>query len=120
LHNLRVCSENCTEDYLAVYDGVTSSSPLIGRFCGRHGAHLISSGTSLLVVFHSGPHNATSFNHSGFSLHLVDRWKSKKPVIVQSFNGGTSRSLRAIGSIPLFLILKPDPNTNTNLNQSTY
>ena len=99
-----VCSLNCTEDYLAVYDGPTSSWPLIGRFCGRHGAHLIaaadwsiltsswpligrfcsrhgahlvSSGTSLFVVFHSAPRSATSFNHSGFALQVVDRWKSK-------------------------------------------
>ena len=126
-----VCSLNCTEDYLAVYDGptsswpligrfcgrhgahliadadwsiltslwpligrfcdrhgahliaaadwsiLTSSWPLIGRFCGRHGAHLVSSGTSLFVVFHSAPRRATSFNHSGFALQVVDRWKSK-------------------------------------------
>ena len=99
-----VCSLNCTEDYLAVYDGPTSSWPLIGRFCdrhgahliadadwsiltslwpligrfcGRHGAHLVSSGTSLFVVFHSAPRRATSFNHSGFALQVVDRWKSK-------------------------------------------
>jgi len=56
---------------------LTSSWPLIGRFCGRHGAHLVSSGTSLFVVFHSAPRSATSFNHSGFALQVVDRWKSK-------------------------------------------
>jgi len=73
-----VCSVNCTEDYLAVYDGMTSSWPLIGRFCGRNGAHLISSGTSMFLVFLAGPRSAPSFNHSGFSLQIVDRWKSNR------------------------------------------
>ena len=61
-----------------MYDGMTSSWPLIGRFCGRTGAHLISSATSLFLVFDAGPHSEHIFNHSGFSLLVVDRWKSKQ------------------------------------------
>jgi len=73
-----VCSTNCMDDYLAVYDGMTSSRPLISRFCGQTAAHLISSGSSMFIVFHSGLHRTPSFNHSGFSLQILDRWKSKQ------------------------------------------
>ena len=68
-------SPNCTEDYVSVYDGSSSLSPLIGRFCGMSGSDIVSSGSSLLLIFQSGP-GKTPWNYNGFDARVTSKWKS--------------------------------------------
>ncbi|KAL3289762.1 hypothetical protein HHI36_023157 [Cryptolaemus montrouzieri] len=43
-------SAGCTEEYIAIYDGRNTSSPLIGRYCGNVApADFIASGGSILI-----------------------------------------------------------------------
>ena len=74
-------SDNCSDDYVSVYDGMSTLSPLIGRFCGQEGAHLVSSGSSLLMIFESGP-GGPPWDYSGFKLETTYRWKSKTTSLV--------------------------------------
>lgn len=54
---------SCSYDYVAVYDGPTASSPLIGRYCGNVAPDIIrSTGNSMLVRFVSD----ISIAHAGF------------------------------------------------------
>ncbi|XP_075183078.1 embryonic protein UVS.2-like [Anomaloglossus baeobatrachus] len=55
----------CTFDYLLVFNGPTTSSPLIGRYCGKDITvpSIRSSGNTLLLQFHSD----TSIEVKGFS-----------------------------------------------------
>ncbi|XP_063802664.1 embryonic protein UVS.2-like [Pseudophryne corroboree] len=43
----------CGYDYLAVFDGPQTTSPLIGKYCSRVPPPLVSTGNSMLVKFHS-------------------------------------------------------------------
>ncbi|XP_053567000.1 embryonic protein UVS.2-like [Bombina bombina] len=43
----------CRYDYVRIYDGKTTSSPLIGTFCSKRSFNIASSGTSMLIKFHS-------------------------------------------------------------------
>ncbi|XP_063423148.1 suppressor of tumorigenicity 14 protein homolog [Mytilus trossulus] len=51
---------NCDYDFVAVYDGSSKSSKLIGKFCGRDEVELVSSGRYLFVEFVSD--DSTQFN----------------------------------------------------------
>ena len=59
-------SDNCTEDYIIVRDGIQDTSPVLGRFCGNidQPVELNSTGHELMVRFIS---NAEQ-NHAGFEL----------------------------------------------------
>lgn len=50
-------SGTCNYDYLEVYDGPSSASPLIARYCNNNlpPATLLSTGDALTFVFHSDP-----------------------------------------------------------------
>ena len=63
-------SFSCNADYLAVYDGVTTSSPLIEKRCLYSTNSIESSGNKMLVVFHSNDR----VTMKGF----LASWKSKK------------------------------------------
>ena len=60
-----LCSDHCKEEYLAVYDGPSQNSALIGRFCGQDVPDITSTGPSLLLVFvskiDSPPYDRTGF-----------------------------------------------------------
>ncbi|XP_046376086.2 cubilin-like isoform X1 [Haliotis rufescens] len=43
-------SPNCTKDYIRVYDGQSSSSPLIGRFCGGKVSELSFFGNNVFIT----------------------------------------------------------------------
>ena len=47
-----------------------------GRFCGHDGERFISTGSSLLLVFQSGP-GGPSWDYSGFELNVADRWRGE-------------------------------------------
>ncbi|CAC5382109.1 CUBN [Mytilus coruscus] len=51
---------NCDYDFVAVYDGSSKSSKLIGKFCGRDEVEVVSSGRYLFVEFVSD--DSTQFN----------------------------------------------------------
>eukprot|EP00079_Xenopus_tropicalis_P009796 XP_002934118.1 PREDICTED: astacin-like metalloendopeptidase [Xenopus tropicalis] len=57
IHTLNMeASTGCKSDYLAVYNGNTTYSPLMHKFCGSLApGEIISSGNSLLLQFHSDP-----------------------------------------------------------------
>ncbi|XP_053566997.1 embryonic protein UVS.2 [Bombina bombina] len=53
----------CRYDYVRIYDGKTTSSPLIGTFCGRSSFNRKSTDNALLIKFHSDYSN----QYPGFS-----------------------------------------------------
>ena len=54
---------SCPFDRIQVYDGESSTDPLIGPFCGqKRGLVLYSFGENLLVVFKSMPRNTDHHN----------------------------------------------------------
>ncbi|ELU11540.1 hypothetical protein CAPTEDRAFT_228383 [Capitella teleta] len=66
----------CLEDYIEIHDGTSSVDPLLGRWCGQEGAHIISSGSSLLLIFQTGP-GGPPWDYSGFDIVYHDRWKNE-------------------------------------------
>ncbi|KAI5643882.1 CUB domain-containing protein [Phthorimaea operculella] len=68
-------NEDCNLDFLQIHDGISSSSQLIGRFCGSEfprGGNIISSHNNLYLWFRSD----SSIVSDGFALH----WTSINPV----------------------------------------
>lgn len=61
-------SGECTKDFLQMYDGVNSQSPVLGRFCGNTSLGSIISSDKMLYMFFSSNNNTES---SGFELN----WK---------------------------------------------
>lgn len=41
----------CAEEYIAVYDGTSPDSPLIGRFCGNQVPDVTTSGRHIFIQF---------------------------------------------------------------------
>lgn len=67
-------SDECSEDFIEVYDGTSTVHTLLGRWCGQDGTHLISSGSSLLLIFQTGP-GGPPWDYSGFDITYYSRWK---------------------------------------------
>ncbi|KAL8577816.1 hypothetical protein ACOMHN_054566 [Nucella lapillus] len=63
------------EDYLAVYDGLDNTKPLLKKWCGRDQVVITSSDQSVLVVFHTDQH----LTSQGFALkyYTVQKYSSK-------------------------------------------
>ncbi|XP_042898361.1 mannan-binding lectin serine protease 1 isoform X2 [Parasteatoda tepidariorum] len=58
--------ENCTYDYVQIYDGATRNSPLMGQICRRQGDMIFeSSSNTMLLHFHSDE----SVNRKGYRAH---------------------------------------------------
>ena len=55
---------SCNYDFVAVYDGPDKQAKLIGKFCGRNGVEVVSSGRYLFVEFISDD----SKQYPGFKL----------------------------------------------------
>ena len=60
--DLEKCGQPCGCDYLEIFDGSTTSSKSLGKFCSGR-VRMLSSGRNMLVVFHSDK----SGSSSGFS-----------------------------------------------------
>ncbi|XP_053564878.1 astacin-like metalloendopeptidase [Bombina bombina] len=56
----------CRYDYVRIYDGRTTSSPVIGTFCGRSSFNRLSSGNALLIKFHSDYSNQYPGFHASY------------------------------------------------------
>ncbi|XP_053566999.1 embryonic protein UVS.2-like [Bombina bombina] len=55
----------CLYDYVRIYDGKTTSSPLLGTFCGSNSFNTMSFSASMLIQFHSdGKTQSTGFQAS--------------------------------------------------------
>ncbi|XP_076760042.1 uncharacterized protein LOC143428794 [Xylocopa sonorina] len=61
---------HCTSDYIAVYSGPTTSSPLLKMICGEDKTSLTYNGQKLLVEFRTGP-ELPSFDYNGFVASLT-------------------------------------------------
>ncbi|XP_076457699.1 scavenger receptor cysteine-rich domain-containing protein DMBT1-like [Babylonia areolata] len=63
------------EDYVAVYDGIDSTKPLLKKWCGGQRVVITSSGKSVLVVFHTDQH----LTGQGFALkyYSMQKYSSK-------------------------------------------
>ena len=99
--SLSAHSENCTEDFVEVYDGMSTINPLIGRYCGHDGQHIISTGSSVLLLFQSGP-GGPPWDYSGFDVQVTDRWKSEYEPLLPS--GSEERGILGVGSIPVAIL----------------
>jgi hypothetical protein len=56
-------TNGCTFDYIMIYDGPTRNSPLLKRFCSQSQEQIISTGSSMLVVFR------TDYSQGGRGFH---------------------------------------------------
>ncbi|KAI4502360.1 hypothetical protein M0802_002272 [Mischocyttarus mexicanus] len=56
---------HCTSDYIAVYSGPTTSSPLLKMLCGKEKSSLMYNGQEVLVEFRAGP-EVSPFDYNGF------------------------------------------------------
>lgn len=60
---------NCENDYVEIRSGLTSSAPLVGKFCGNNSiGEIISSGNSMYIHFHSGDDSTQA---SGFAAQYI-------------------------------------------------
>ncbi|CAK9805261.1 hypothetical protein ANTQUA_LOCUS4430 [Anthophora quadrimaculata] len=57
-------------DYIAVYTGPTTSSPVLGMICGKGKTSFTHSGQKLLVEFRTGP-EVSPFDYNGFVATLT-------------------------------------------------
>ena len=48
--SMQECEPNCNCDYLEVFNGSSSSSPSLGKWCGQDTPDLLSSGTNMFVI----------------------------------------------------------------------
>ncbi|XP_033212301.1 uncharacterized protein LOC117169901 [Belonocnema kinseyi] len=60
---------HCTNDYIAVYSGSTTTSPLLKMLCGNDKAYVVHTGQNLLVEFRSG-FEVPPYNYNGFAATL--------------------------------------------------
>lgn len=89
----RPVGDSCKFDWLQIHDGPSSSSHMIGRFCGAglpRGGNIISSHNSLYLWFRSD----NSSSHDGFSLG----WESILPVCGGEFETNTYGTIASPGS----------------------
>ena len=82
------CSRNaCTEDYVLIYDGNSTSSRLIGRFCGRKVPDITASDRDIYIVFNSGP-DTPPYGHNGFYGTAVGLTKGRTGCGINYMYGG--------------------------------
>ncbi|XP_033195811.2 uncharacterized protein LOC117159777 [Bombus vancouverensis nearcticus] len=83
--------KHCTSDYIAVYSGSTTSSPLLKMLCFKNKTSLTYSGRKLLVEFRSGP-EVPPFDYNGFvaTLHFIEITTEAPTTVVMD---STDRSL---------------------------
>ncbi len=80
-------SPPCDYDYLEIYDGPTTSSPLIGRYCNSNipSGTISSTGGAVTIYFHTDPY----VNEPGFELDWVCNTSNPSPVADFSANNTT-------------------------------
>ncbi|XP_071862957.1 uncharacterized protein [Bombus fervidus] len=83
--------KHCTSDYIAVYSGSTTSSPLLKMLCFKNKTSLTYSGRKLLVEFRSGP-EVPPFDYNGFvaTLHFIEITTEAPTTVIMD---STDRSL---------------------------
>uniref|UniRef100_A0A3P9CHJ1 Cubilin n=1 Tax=Maylandia zebra TaxID=106582 RepID=A0A3P9CHJ1_9CICH len=84
---------SCNFDYVAIHDGPTSSSPLLGRVCGSSVPPFTSTQNTIYVRFRSD----SSGNHRGFSARFSEACGA---TIVTDDNGGAIASPRYPAQYP--------------------
>uniref|UniRef100_I3KD12 Cubilin n=1 Tax=Oreochromis niloticus TaxID=8128 RepID=I3KD12_ORENI len=84
---------SCDFDYVAIHDGPTSSSPLLGRVCGSSVPPFTSTQNTIYVRFRSD----TSSSHRGFSARFSEACGA---TIITDDNGGAIASPRYPAQYP--------------------
>ncbi|KAK1131636.1 hypothetical protein K0M31_017926 [Melipona bicolor] len=92
---------HCTSDYIAVYSGSTTSSPLLKMLCFKNKTSLTYSGRKLLVEFRAGP-EVPPFDYNGFvaTLNFIEiTTEAPTTVTTDSTNKSldTTKSINAVG-----------------------
>ncbi|XP_066579431.1 cubilin [Amia ocellicauda] len=105
----------CTYDYVAVYDGPTSSAPLLGQLCGLQVPSPITSTQSTIYVRFRAD---SSYNHKGFSAHFSEACGA---TILADDIGGAIASPRYPASYPAnqncsWIIKAQDPFNHVTLS----
>ncbi|XP_048245301.1 cubilin-like isoform X2 [Haliotis rufescens] len=72
-------SPNCTKDYIRVYDGQSSSSPLIGRFCGGKVSELSIFGNNVFITSAMSGQGFFDIDYSSGLTVLLDETKYLYP-----------------------------------------
>lgn len=82
--------QECTKDYIQIHDGIHRSSPVIGRFCGKHNNRsIVTSSNTAFVLF------ASNNNTEGSGFEMT--WKT-----VELICGGTLKAESGIIHSPGF------------------
>lgn len=98
---------HCTNDYIAVYAGSTTTSPLLKMLCGNEKAYVTHIGHNLLVEFRSG-FEVPPYNYNGFiaSLNFLElTTEAPTTIAVES----TSRT-----PIPVAIEMIRSPSSSSN------
>ncbi|XP_029034401.1 uncharacterized protein LOC114871949 [Osmia bicornis bicornis] len=92
---------HCTSNYIAVYSGPTTSSPLLKMLCSKEKTSLTYNGQNLLVEFRSGP-ELPPFSYNGFvaSLNFIEiTTEAPTTVTTENVNKSvdTTKSISSVG-----------------------
>ncbi|KAG7206256.1 hypothetical protein KM043_003648 [Ampulex compressa] len=90
---------HCTSDYIAVYSGPTTSSPLLKMLCGKEKTSLVYAGQELLVEFRTGP-EIPPFDYNGFvaSLSFVEITTETPTTVTADSANKSVEAMKTIGS----------------------
>uniref|UniRef100_A0A1B6MHU7 CUB domain-containing protein n=1 Tax=Graphocephala atropunctata TaxID=36148 RepID=A0A1B6MHU7_9HEMI len=74
--------EHCSTDFVKVYHGSSTSSPVLATLCGNRKQEIVHAGPNLLIQFSSGP-LVSPFHYNGFvaSLDFVERPTTTQPTV---------------------------------------
>ncbi|XP_017787734.1 PREDICTED: uncharacterized protein LOC108570386 [Habropoda laboriosa] len=88
---------HCMSDYIAVYTGPTTSSPVLGMLCGKEKTMFTHYGQKLLVEFRTGP-EVSPFNYTGFvaTLSFIENTTEAPTTVTMD---STNKSVDTIKSV---------------------
>ncbi|XP_043253093.1 uncharacterized protein LOC122397767 [Colletes gigas] len=89
---------HCASDYIAVYSGPTTSSPLLKMICGKEKTSLMYNGQKLLVEFRTGP-EVPPFDYNGFvaSLSFIEITTERPTTVTADTVSKSVDTMKSIG-----------------------
>ncbi|XP_015839318.2 uncharacterized protein LOC658825 [Tribolium castaneum] len=103
--------QNCKTDYISIYQGSTTSSPLLTTLCGNQRKTLEYSGLNLLIEFRSGPQKP-HFDYNGFVATLKFFEKSHTTEAPTTVTQPTVRTTMSNLILPLNETVMSTPETS--------